>query len=92
LVEEIVMDTTNLGNSDSYNDLVPTPVFDGQTNVSEYIAELLRTGQREKARLLLEAELLKGVISGPPEPWTDEDLADIRAEVLRRHEARKAGK
>jgi hypothetical protein len=86
------MDTTNLGNSDRYNDLVPTPLFDGQANASEYIAELLRTGQQEKARLVLEAELLKGAVSGPPEPWTDEDLAGIRAEILRRHEARKAGK
>jgi hypothetical protein len=86
------MDTTNLGNSDRYNDLVPTPRFDGQANVSEQIGELIRTGQLEKARLVLEAEILKGINSGPPEPWTDEDLASIRAEVLRRDEARKAGR
>jgi hypothetical protein len=38
----------------------------------------------------LEAEILKGIRSGKSEPMTDQDWVDIRAEVLRRHEARMA--
>ena len=60
----------------------------GYGSVSEYIRDLIRSDQREKARQALEAEILKGLESGNPTPMTPEDWAEIRAEVRARHAKR----
>ncbi len=60
----------------------------GYSSASEYIRDLIRSDQRERAREALEQEILKGLESGKSTPMTAKDWADIRAEIERRHVAR----
>ena len=61
----------------------------GYSSASEYIRDLIRSDQREKARQALEREILRGLESGKSTPMTAEDWAEIRGEVQRRHAKRK---
>jgi antitoxin ParD1/3/4 len=84
------MDTMNYSVPDSLKNFVLERAAErGYNNVSEYIGELIRADQIQQARAILEAEVLKGIRS-PKAPMTDEDWAEIRAELHRRHEARLA--
>ena len=86
------MDTLNYSDGDGIEDRLQVPLSEGSScDVSEYIGALIRAGEKEKARAVLEAEILKG-INSPHAPMTEQDWAEIRAEVLRRHEARRAQK
>jgi hypothetical protein len=86
------MDTLDVNDPHQFENVVPLYVANlGGKALSEHIQLLIDAGQKEKAREILEAEILKGMDSGPAEPWTEEDLACIRAEVIRRCEARKTG-
>ena len=61
----------------------------GYSSVSEYMRELIR-GELERQELArLEAEIIKGLESGPATPMTQKDWQDIRAEVQRRSAARR---
>jgi antitoxin ParD1/3/4 len=60
----------------------------GYSSASEYIRELIRAAQDERAWTALEAEILKGLQSGKPTPMTGEDWKAIRQEVRRRHAKR----
>jgi antitoxin ParD1/3/4 len=80
------MDTLNFAVPDSLRDFVLERVAEGGfSSVSEYIGELIRDDQNQKTRAVLEAEVLKGIRS-PKAPTTDNDWAEIRAEVLCRHD------
>jgi antitoxin ParD1/3/4 len=80
------MDTMNIALPPSMKQFVQDQVQrGGYSSVSEYIRDLIRSDQREKARQALEAQILKGLESGNPTPMTPEDWAEIRAEVRRRH-------
>lgn len=57
----------------------------GYSSVSEYIRDLIRSDQRQKARDAIEAEVLKGLASGESTPMTPEDWESIRAELRKRH-------
>jgi len=84
------MDTINYSGPDDFKDPVPAHVPEHASwDISEQIGELIDAGETEKARALFEAELLKGIRS-PKAPTTDQDWADIRTEVRRRHEARNS--
>ena len=48
-----------------------------------------RADEMEKTRAALEGEILKGLRSGDSTPMTDQDWRAIRAEVRKRHAARK---
>lgn len=57
---------------------------------SEYVRHLVRTARKDSlAREMLEAELFKGLESGPSEPWTPADSEDIRRRVQTRLSARR---
>ena len=87
------MDTINVNDPGRFADVVPVRVAHGGSVVlGEVLDQLIDSGQKEKALELFEAEILKGIDSGPAEPWTSQDLASIRAEVIRKCEARKAGR
>jgi antitoxin ParD1/3/4 len=60
----------------------------GYSSVSEYVRELIRADQDDRARTALEAEILKGLQSGKPTPMTREDWKAIREEVRKRHAKR----
>ena len=56
----------------------------GYSSVSEYVRELIR-GEFERQELTrLEAEIIKGIKSGPATPMTPENWQALRREVRRR--------
>ena len=84
------MDTMNIALPENLKSFVQHQVeTGGYSSVSEYIRELIRKDQKEKARDALEAEILKGLESGEPTPMTAEDWTAIRDEVRRRHADRQ---
>jgi antitoxin ParD1/3/4 len=60
----------------------------GYSSASEYVRELIRADQDERALAELEGEILKGLQSGKPTPMTREDWKAIRQEVRKRHAKR----
>jgi|HubBroStandDraft_1064217.scaffolds.fasta_scaffold401138_1 antitoxin ParD1/3/4 len=60
----------------------------GYSTPSEYMRDLIRADQRQKARDRVEALLLEGLESGPATEMTDDDWADIRNEGLSRMKKR----
>ncbi len=56
----------------------------GYSSVSEYIRNLIRTDQKDRARDALETEILRGLESGTATPMNREDWAEIRAKVVER--------
>jgi antitoxin ParD1/3/4 len=62
----------------------------GFSSPAEYVEALVREDHRQKAKAALEAELLKGLDSGPSTEMTRQDWDDIRREV-RERSARRAG-
>ncbi len=57
----------------------------GFETVSEYVRSILREVQERHAeRERIDALLLEGLNSGPPEPMTDQDWDFIRSEARRR--------
>jgi antitoxin ParD1/3/4 len=89
------MATLSISLSEAELDFVQRRAADAQfSSPSEYVQALIRAeleGEQEPAEISpeLEAELLRGLNSGPPTEMTREDWQDIRREVLRRHETRK---
>ena len=61
----------------------------GYSSASEYVRELIRKDQKERARETLEAEILKGLDSGAPTPMIADDWQAIRDEVHRRYAERQ---
>jgi antitoxin ParD1/3/4 len=51
---------------------------------SDYVRTLIREDMKRSAEHRLEALLMEGIDSGPAEPMTAQDWADIRAEAQRR--------
>jgi antitoxin ParD1/3/4 len=83
------MDTMNIALPAAMKQFVQEQVQrGGYGSVSEYIRDLIRSDQREKARQALEVEVLEGLKSGKSTPMTPEDWAEIRAEVQGRHAKR----
>jgi antitoxin ParD1/3/4 len=82
------METMNYTVPESLKEFVLERVSErGFDSVSEYIGELIRADQKQKAWSVLEVEVLKGIESGPPEPWTEDDWASLRARVRNRKES-----
>jgi antitoxin ParD1/3/4 len=76
------MDTMNVALSPRLKEYVQQRVAEGgYSSVSEYVRELIRLDQRQSARTQLEAELLRGLASGPAEKMTGSDWAGIREAV-----------
>ena len=60
----------------------------GYHSVADYLAELIEADRRRLIRQYLQAEIIKGIESGPSTPFTKEEWESIRQEVLSRHRAR----
>ena len=56
----------------------------GYSSVSEYVRELIRGDQERQELTRLEAEIIKGIESGPATPMTPENWQALRHEVRRR--------
>ncbi len=84
------MDTMNIALPENMKQFVQEQAATGgYSSVSEYVRDLIRTDQKEKARAALEAEVLKGLHSGDSTPMTDQDWNEIRSQIRRRHAGRK---
>jgi antitoxin ParD1/3/4 len=80
------MDTMNIALPRPMKVFVQSQVAQrGYSSASEYIRELIRAAQDERAWTALEAKILQGLQSGKPTPMTREDWQAIRQEVRRRH-------
>jgi antitoxin ParD1/3/4 len=80
------MDTMNIALPENMKVFVQQQVaVGGYSSVSEYVRDLIRSDQKEKARAALEVEILKGLSSGESTPMTNEDWRALREEVRRRH-------
>ena len=87
------MTTVTISLPESLKEFVDVQVATkGYGNVSEYFRSLLREAQQKEADARLEALLLEGLASGDPIPVTKEFWTELRAEAVRRVQARKAGK
>lgn len=85
------MQTMNIAVPDSLKDYVQQQVAKGgYSSASEYIRELIRADQKERARQALEVEVLRGLESGEAEPLTVDDWDAIREEVKKRHAMKKS--
>lgn len=56
----------------------------GHADAAAYVASLLRREQRRQARAQLEAEVLKGLDSGPATEMTRDDWAELRRRLEER--------
>jgi antitoxin ParD1/3/4 len=82
---DCAMQTMNIALPKTLKDYVQVRAEQGgYSSVSEYIRELIRLDQQRSAQALLEAELLKGLASGPAKRMASAEWAGIRAEVKRR--------
>jgi antitoxin ParD1/3/4 len=63
----------------------------GYGNTSEYFRQLVREDQKRAEDEILEALLLDGLNSGPPEEMTDQWWADRKRELAARLKKRKTG-
>ena len=61
-------------------------------NASEYLRELIRRDQEDKARERLEILLLEGVGSGAASPLTKRDWVELRADVAERLQKRRGAR
>jgi len=84
------MNTMNIALSPKLREFVQREVKRrGYSSVSEYMRELIR-GELERQELArLEAEIIKGIESGPSTPMTKQDWQEIRTEVRRRSAERR---
>jgi antitoxin ParD1/3/4 len=90
-MEASQLDTLSIALPENLKEFVVTRISEGgYRSVSEYVGDLIRADQKHATWAALEGEIIKGLESGPAEPFTDEDWADLRAEVRRRYEARNA--
>jgi antitoxin ParD1/3/4 len=81
------MQTISINLPDTLGDFVQRQ--SAEHGVDEYFERILRDQQREQARDRLEAELIKGIESGPGEPITPEFWQEVREEARRRNAAEK---
>ena len=81
------MDTLDFNLPDQLKEFVQTRVTEGgYSSVSEYIRDLVRADQKKQAWAILEEEIAKGIDSGPAEPMTAQDWAELRSRVSQRAE------
>lgn len=84
------MDTMNIALPENMKEFVQEQVAKGgYSSVSEYIRQLIRADENEKARTALEAEILHGLKSGDSTPMTDQHWQELRGKVRKRHARRK---
>lgn len=87
------MQTMNISLPEQLKDFVDHQVNSGRySSVSEYVRDLIRADEKQKAREKLETLLMEGIDSGNASAMTRQDWDDIRKEALKQFEARKLRK
>jgi antitoxin ParD1/3/4 len=62
----------------------------GYGNTSEYVRDLIRAEQKQRAKEELEALILEGINSGPATPMTKADWDQLRDGLKQRAKERKS--
>ncbi|MGK7928464.1 MAG: type II toxin-antitoxin system ParD family antitoxin [Spirulina sp.] len=76
------MKTMNVSLPDTMRDYIEQQVkAGGYGSVSEYIRDLIRQDQKQKAKEQIETLLLEGLDSGNATPMSDRDWREIRQAV-----------
>jgi antitoxin ParD1/3/4 len=79
----------NVSLPETLKDYVQERVAEGTfSNPSDYVRALIREDRKRRAEERLDELLMEGINSGPAEPMTAEDWADMRAN-LEEHIARR---
>ncbi len=87
------MQTMNISIPDPLKEFVDDQVASGRySSISEYVRELIRNDEKQRAQAKQEALLTEGIQSGEPTEMTRRDWEDIRRAALARVEGRKARK
>ena len=82
----------NVSLPETLKDYVQERVAEGTfSNPSDYVRALIREDMRRREEEKLDALLMEGINSGPAEPMTAKDWADIRAN-LEEHIAKRHGR
>ncbi|MCI0681527.1 MAG: hypothetical protein L0Y71_05445 [Gemmataceae bacterium] len=80
------MNTLSIEVSDSQKAFLEAQAAkEGLGSPSDYVQELIRAAERQKAWLLLEVEMQRSLDSGEAVPITESSWAEKRASFLRRH-------
>ena len=83
------MDNISIELSESLREFVEDRVAEGgYDSVDEYVHDLIRA-DKVRATGRLEAEILKGIESGPPTPLTRQDWDELRSRIRSRHTDRE---
>jgi antitoxin ParD1/3/4 len=84
------MTTMNVSIPDALREYVDERVAEGgYANVSDYIRALIREDRARQTKATLEAKLLEGLASGPPEEATETYWKGLEAEVRSRASKRR---
>ena len=87
------MATLNISLPPSIRNFVEEQVADGgYATASEYLRELIRKAEKQAGREWLEAELLKGLNSGPGRAMTAKDWAEMRRRTREKIDAMRRRK
>jgi putative addiction module CopG family antidote len=79
----------NINLPDSITPFVEEQVTIGKyPSVAEYLVELIEADRRRSIRAQIEAEIRRGIESGPSTPLDQEEWRSIREEVIARHRRR----
>ena len=82
----------NVSLPETLKDYVQERVAEGTfSNPSDYVRALIREDMKRREEEKLDALLMEGINSGPAEPMTAKDWADIRAD-LEEHIAKRHGR
>ena len=94
MTESSTMPNTSMNVSlpETLKDYVQERVAEGTySNPSDYVRALIREDMKRRAEEKLDALLTEGINSGPAEPMTREDWAEIRTN-LEEHIAKRHGR
>ncbi len=87
------MDTLNVSMPKAMKEYVQERVkTGGYGNTSEYVRELIRSEQKQRAKEELETLILEGIQSGPSTEMTTADWKKLRDEVKQRAASLKRNK
>ena len=82
---DLKMPTIPVELPDELRRFVESKVQHGQfASANDYIVALVDAARSKRSEL--EAALIEGLQSGPPEEWTSQEWADIKQRVVRRHQ------
>jgi antitoxin ParD1/3/4 len=85
------MTSMNISLPEELKEYVEEQTQSGYATPSEFVRELIRNDQKQRAKERLNGLLLEGLDSGEPSAATAEFWAELKREALAKLDARKTG-